>query len=106
MWSDALGRRVIGSFATMQGGLLPALHALQAEFGFVPKPAIQLLADIFNITRAEVFGVVTFYHDFRIGEPSGKRVLKLCRAEACQATGGDELAEIAKKRLNLSWGET
>lgn len=84
---------------------MPALHALQAGFGCVPKPAIALLADVFNISRAEVHGVVTFYHDFREA-PAGRHVLKLCRAEACQSVGAVALAEAAKKELGLDWGET
>jgi formate dehydrogenase subunit gamma len=87
------------------GGLLPALHALQDEFGFIPDAALALLAESFNITRAEVFGVVTFYHDFRRA-PSGRHVLKLCRAEACQAVGGDALARDVHTRLNTNWNET
>src|SRR6185503_7818704 len=89
-----------------EGGMLPALHALQHEYGFVPNPAIALLADLFNISRADVFGVVTFYHDFRTDRPPGHHVLKLCRAEACQAVGGDALATLAQEKLGIRWGET
>ncbi len=84
---------------------MPALHALQHRFGCVPKPAIALLADLFNISRAEVHGVVSFYHDFREA-PAGRHVLKLCRAEACQSVGAVALAEAAKTELGLDWGET
>jgi formate dehydrogenase subunit gamma len=92
-------------FAEVKGGLLPALHALQDKFGHVPKPAIAMLADAFNLSRADVYGVVTFYHDFREA-PAGGHVLKLCRAEACQSVGAVALAEAAKKKLGLDWGET
>ncbi len=84
---------------------MPALHALQQHFGCIPKPAVTLLADVFNISRAEVYGVVTFYRDFH-QEPRGHHVLKLCRAEACQAVGAAALANVAKKELDLDWNET
>lgn len=85
---------------------MPALHAVQAEFGHIPKPAIAFLADAFNLSRAEVYGVATFYHDFRLDCPAGRHVLKLCRAEACQAVGGDAIATCAKEYLKLDWRET
>jgi formate dehydrogenase subunit gamma len=88
------------------GGLLPALHALQSEFGCVPQEAIAFLAREFNLSRADVYGVATFYHDFRIDEPAGKHVLKLCRSEACQAVGADALAELAKEKLGVGWRQT
>jgi formate dehydrogenase subunit gamma len=106
IWNEDSGHRTIAPFTALEGGLLPALHAVQNEFGFVPAAAIAMLATTFNITRAEVFGVVTFYRDFRLDKPAGQHVLKLCRAEACQAVGGDELAQIVRKRLALNWGET
>ncbi len=105
-WSEMLARQIAAPCLPMEGGLLPALHAVQAEFGFIPNPAIALLAELFNISRADVYGVVTFYHDFRSDGPPGRHVLKLCRAEACQAVGGDALAATAQKKLGLEWGET
>jgi formate dehydrogenase subunit gamma len=90
----------------MPGGLLPALHALQAEFGWIPKAAIALLAHEFNLSRAEVFGTASFYHDFRLEGLPGRHVLKLCRAEACQSVGGEKLAAAMKERLKLDWNET
>ncbi|MFX7705194.1 NAD(P)H-dependent oxidoreductase subunit E, partial [Acinetobacter baumannii] len=74
-------------------------------FGHVPEAAVPLLASALNLSRAEVHGVVTFYHDFR-REPAGRHVLKLCRAEACQAVGADALHERLLKRLGLDWGAT
>jgi formate dehydrogenase subunit gamma len=97
---------VIASHVSTPGGLLPALHALQREFGWVPTPAIALLAHELNLSRAEVFGTASFYHDFRLGEPAGRHVLKLCRAEACQSVGGESLAAVIKQHLNLDWNET
>ena len=90
---------------TREGALLPILHALQEEFGYIDAAAEPLIAEALNITRAEVHGVITFYHDFR-REPAGRHVLKLCRAEACQAAGGDPLARHAETRLGLAMGAT
>ncbi len=72
----------------------------------MPKPAIVLLAQAFNLSRAEVFGVASFYHDFRLDRAAGAHVLSLCRAEACQAVGAERIADAAKARLKLGWGET
>jgi formate dehydrogenase subunit gamma len=105
-WSEAMAREAIGAHLSVQGGLLPALRALQAAFGFIPEPAIGLLAHEFNLSRAEVHGVATFYHDFRRGGPAGRHVLKLCRGEACQAVGADDVAASAKKQLDLDWHAT
>jgi len=88
-----------------EGPLLPILHALLEEFGYIDEAAEPLIAEELNITRAEVHGVITFYHDFR-REPAGRHVLKLCRAEACQAAGGDPLAEHAEARLGVPMGST
>lgn len=104
-WNATTGRQIMNRFTGMRGGLLPALHALQTHFGCVPKPALALVADVFNISRAEVYGVVSFYHDFHEA-PAGRHVLRLCRAEACQAVGAVALAETAKQELGVDWGET
>lgn len=85
--------------------MLPILHALQEAFGFVPEAAVRMVAEALNLSRAEVHGVVTFYHDFR-RSPAGRHVLKLCRAEACQAAGGDALAAHAQARLGIAIGTT
>ncbi len=85
--------------------MLPILHALQHDFGYVPDEAIPLIASALNETGAEVYGVVTFYHDFRRSLP-GRHVLKLCQAESCQAMGSDELAARAKAALGIGFGET
>lgn len=85
--------------------MLPILHAIQAAFGHVPPAAVPLIAQALNLGRAEVHGVVSFYHDFR-DHPAGRHVLRLCRAEACQATGGEAVAEAALKRLGLDWHGT
>jgi formate dehydrogenase subunit gamma len=84
---------------------LPILHALQKTFGFIHEDAVPMVADALNLTRAEVHGVITFYHDFR-REPPARHTLQLCRAEACQSKGADELAQHAQQALGLRWGET
>jgi len=98
--------KIVAGFSGVPGGLLPALHAVQAAFGHVPRAAIALLAKGFNITEAEAYGVASFYHDFKLEPPSGRRTLKLCRAEACQAVGADALAAHVKRRLGVDWGGT
>lgn len=89
----------------MEGALLPILHAVQADFGYVPPDAVPIIAKDLNISRAEAYGVMSFYHDFR-EKPAGRHVLKLCRAEACQAMGGDRVAAHAQQALGLDWHET
>ena len=89
----------------MEGALLPILHAIQAEFGHVPQDVLPVVAKAMNISRAEVHGVMSFYHDFR-EVPAGRHVVKLCRAEACQSVGADRVAAHAKAVLGLDWHET
>ena len=96
---------IIADHAGMEGPLLPILHAVQAEYGYVPQDALPVIALALNISRAEVHGVMSFYHDFR-EEPAGRHVLKLCRAEACQAMGANALADQAKSRLGVDWNGT
>lgn len=98
--------RIVAPFAGIPGGLLPALHALQARFGHVPRAALKILARAFNITEAETYGVASFYHDFKLDRPNGKRTIKLCRAEACQAVGAGALARHVKAKLGVDWGGT
>jgi len=104
-WNKEVALERIRGCLDREGPLLPILHALQEEFGYIDKAAEPLIADALNITRAEVHGVVTFYHDFR-RQPAGRHVLKLCRAEACQAAGGDPLAAHAEARLGMAMGTT
>ncbi len=87
------------------GALLPILHAIQAEHGYVPADAVPVIADRLNLSRAEVHGVLSYYHHFRKA-PAGKHVLQVCRAEACQARGGDALAAHAKQALGIDFHET
>lgn len=87
------------------GPLIEVLHDVQAEFGCVPPGAVPVLARALNLSRAEVHGVVSFYHHFRT-TPPGRHVLKICRAESCQAAGGVALERHAESRLGVAFGET
>src|SRR6476646_8896803 len=104
-WNEARGAEIIAEHAKLEGATLVILHALQEAFGYVPEPAIPMVAAALNLSRAEVHGVFTFYHDFRRA-PAGRHVLKLCRAEACQSMGADALAKHAQKRLRADWHKT
>ena len=88
-----------------EGALLPILHDVQAAFGMVPQEVLPQIAKALNISKAEVHGVVTFYHDFR-EHKAGAHVVKLCRAEACQAVGGDRVAAHVKAALGVDWHGT
>ncbi|WP_454917492.1 formate dehydrogenase subunit gamma [Xanthobacter sediminis] len=104
-WSTERAAQVIAEHRHLEGATMPILHALQETFGFVPDPAVPLIAESLNLSRAEVYGVLTFYHDFR-REPPGRHVVKLCAAEACQSMGGTALARHAEDRLGVGMGET
>jgi formate dehydrogenase subunit gamma len=105
VFSPERTRALVAEHADLEGSMLPILHAVQEAFGHVPESAVPIIADELNLTRAEVWGVVTFYHDFR-RSPPGRHVVKLCRAEACQSVGADRLAAEAGKRLGVGFGET
>lgn len=98
-------RAIVASLTSLEGPLLPMLHALQDEYGFIPESAVPVLADVLNLSRAEVHGVISFYHDFRKA-PAGKHILKICRAEACQSMGGNALAEATLAKLGIGWHDT
>lgn len=104
-WKQEHAEQIIAAHAGVEGATLPILHALQEAFGCVPQEAVPLVANALNLSRAEVHGVVTFYHDFR-REPAGRHVLKLCRAEACQSVGAEALAHHVHARLGTDWGDT
>jgi formate dehydrogenase subunit gamma len=95
----------IGEFAHLPGALLPILHALQDEFGYIDKSAIAPVAEALNISHAEVHGVVSFYHDFR-RTPPGRHILRMCRAEACQSMGCESMIRHVEDRLGVNLGET
>lgn len=96
---------VINELKGLEGPLLPILHGIQEEFGYVPGESLPVIADALNLSKAEVHGVVTFYHDYR-NHPAGRHVLKLCRAEACQSMGGDALAAKMQQLLGIGFHET
>ncbi|PRX09354.1 UNVERIFIED_ORG: formate dehydrogenase gamma subunit [Martelella mediterranea] len=96
---------IIEDHLQREAPLLPILHDIQVEFGYVPETALRLVAEKLNLSRAEVHGVMSFYHDFR-REPAGHHVLKICRAEACQSMGGEALADGLRAALGLDWHET
>ena len=98
-------RAIIEAERHREGPLLPILHALQSRFGHIPDSALPEIANALRLTKAEVHGVVSFYHDFREA-PAGRVTLRLCRAEACQATGANALAASVLDRLGLDWHGT
>ncbi|CCV09680.1 formate dehydrogenase subunit gamma [Mesorhizobium sp. STM 4661] len=96
---------IIQELKGFEGPLLPILHGIQEEFGHVPQDVLPVIAEALNISRAEVHGVVSFYHDFR-ARPAGRHVLKLCQAEACQSMGSDAVAAKLKQLLGIGFHET
>ena len=110
MNSSAVALKEIVEFAIEShqgkiGALLPVLHSIQDKLGHIPSESIPMIAGALSLSRAEVHGVMSFYHDFR-GHPVGENILHLCRAEACQAMGSRELEDHAKERLSIDYGET
>ncbi len=95
-----LARTLIDRWRSIPGATLPILHDLQNEFGYIDDGAVGLIEDALNISRAEVLGVVSFYHDFQ-RKPVGGRVLKMCRAESCQAMGCEDLFAHLKSRHGI-----
>jgi formate dehydrogenase subunit gamma len=104
-WNAERASEIIAEHAGLEGPMLPILRALQQEFGCVSDAAVRLVAEALNLTRAEVHGVVTFYHDFR-REPCGSHLLQLCRAEACQSMGSEDLAAAVLAKLGVGWHGT
>jgi formate dehydrogenase subunit gamma len=103
-YAQAVARFLHGD-ADARGMLLPLLHALQDAFGYIDDALVPHVAEALNLSRADVHGVVTFYHDFR-RRPAGRHVVKLCRAESCQARGGRAIEQAAVERLGVAMGET
>jgi formate dehydrogenase subunit gamma len=98
-------QRVIADLKGRPGPLIEILHGVQAALGHVPAAAVPLIAEELNLSRAEVHGVVTFYHYFR-ETPPGRHTVHVCRAEACQSMGADQLAEHARRRLGVDFHQT
>lgn len=103
--AEDTARAIAAEHGNRPDELIEILHGVQSALGHVPEAAVPVLAHALNLSRAEVHGVVTFYHDFR-SKPAGRHVLKLCRAEACQSMGGEALVERAETRLGVTCGET
>ncbi|MBV9841953.1 MAG: formate dehydrogenase subunit gamma [Sphingomonadaceae bacterium] len=101
----ALVERLAEPCTGRRGALLPLLHAIQHEVGWIPDSLVPFVAHALNLSRAEIHGVITFYPDFR-RRPAGRHVVKLCRAEACQARGGAAIEAAAADRFGVAMGET
>jgi len=104
-WDADRAQARIRELEHLPGALLPILHALQEEFGYISSDAAPLIASALNLSHAEVHGVISFYHDFRHAAP-GKHVLRICRAESCQSMGCDALIQHVEQRLGVKLGET
>jgi formate dehydrogenase subunit gamma len=102
---DVKIRRLAEAKAAEPGALLPILHSIQDELGYVPEGAVPIVAQVLNLSRAEVHGVVTFYHFFRT-HPAGKHTLYVCRAEACQSMGSRQLEQYVRAKLGIDFHET
>lgn len=101
----SLIRQDVDALKHKPGALLPILHAIQTRFGYVPKAAVPVIAEALQQTRAEIHGVISFYHHFRTSPP-GSHVVQICRAEACQSMGARELEAHAKRQLGVDFGQT
>lgn len=104
-WDRTVVESIAYALKDQPGALMPILRKIQDELGWVPRDSVPVIAEILNLTRAEVHGVLTFYHDFR-HEPPGRNIIRVCRAESCQAMGGAALAEHVKLRLHCDFGTT
>lgn len=104
-FSLSLATEVVQEFKDQPGALINALHKLQSVFGYVDEAAMPMLAKLFNLSRAEVHGVTSFYHDFRTSKP-GRYTIRVCQAEACQAMGSEALTQSIKDLLGCDFHET
>lgn len=104
-WDRASAQAIIERLQGLPGACLPILHALQDQFGYIHREAIPMIADALVLSRAEVLGVIEFYHDFR-QEPPGRHTLRVCRAEACQSMGCEALVGHLRSRLGIDMDET
>ncbi len=96
---------IVERFRGVEGATLPILHAVQDAFGYVPADCLPIIAAGLNRTRAEIHGIVTFYHDFR-DKPAGRHLVRVCRAEACKSMGSDQVVAAFEQALGLRLGET
>jgi formate dehydrogenase subunit gamma len=98
-------KEIVDNLKHLPGALLPVLHAIQQQYGYIPDDSIAVIAQALNLSRAEVQGVISFYHDFKTA-PTGDHTVHICRAEACQAMGARDLEKHAKNSLGVDYGET
>ncbi len=98
-------RDLIAGALEERGALLPVLHALNEAFGYIDQSAMSVVADVLNLSEAEVYGVATFYKDFHL-QPQGRSVVRICRGEACQAMGAETLVASAERRVGVPMGAT
>lgn len=104
-WDAERARSIIDDHRSLRGALLPILHAIQQEFGYIDSAATPLLADSLNLSQAEIHGVISFYHEFRHTRP-GRHIIRICVAEACQARGSETLVDNLTAKLGIGLGET
>ncbi|ROT96164.1 formate dehydrogenase subunit gamma [Marinobacter sp. R17] len=104
-WTPELIQQAVDAHKDMPGAMLPILHAIQDRFGYIPEAAVPIIAESLRHTRAEVHGIISFYHHFRT-QPSGSHVVQVCRAEACQAVGARQLEAHVKERLGVDYHHT
>jgi len=105
LWSEELVEAVVAAHRDKRGPLMPMLRAIQVRCGYIDPRSIPLLAQALNLSQAEVYGVISFYRDFR-SEAPGSSIVKVCRAEACQAVGAEALARHVRTYLGVDFGET
>ena len=104
-WDARVIDEIVAGLADKPGALMPVLHAVQERIGYIPPDAVPAIARALNLSRAEVHGVISFYHDFR-SERRGRKIIRVCRAESCQAMGADALAAHIQARLGIDFGQT
>ncbi|NVK74200.1 MAG: formate dehydrogenase subunit gamma [Oceanospirillaceae bacterium] len=104
-WEPSIAQTIIDEFKSKPGALLPLLHAIQDRFSYVPEEAVGMIAGALKLSRAEVHGVISFYHHFRTKQP-GRHVVEICRAEACQSVGARALETYAKSVLGVQYHQT
>ena len=104
-WNIADASEIVAARAHEKGAALEIFHALMARFGYVDKAIVPVMAEALNLSRAEIHGTLTFYHDFR-DHPPGRRVIKVCKAEACQSRGALAMSDALKRKLGIEWHGT
>ena len=104
-WDPRVIDEIVAGLADKPGALMPVLHAINERVGYIPPEAVPAIARVLNLSRAEVHGVISFYHDFRTERP-GRKIIRVCRAESCQAMGAVALAEHIQARLGIKFGQT